>query len=80
MIQRATSAETLLEVRLIFERILAIDPGSAAAKVGVGYALSWNIANYWSTSVQQEEARAEVLVLEAIEHDPNSARARVLDA
>ena len=35
-----------------------------------------NVANYWSTSVQQDEARAEQLLLEAIERDANNARAR----
>jgi len=76
MFNRATTPEALLEAQLVFERVLAIDPGSVAAKVGIGYALSCNIANYWSTSVQQEEAWAEQLLLQAIERDPNSPRPR----
>ena len=36
-----------------------------------------NVANYWSTSVQQDVARAEQLLLQALDHDPNIARARV---
>jgi adenylate cyclase len=74
---RATTAATMQEAQRVFERVLEIDPSSVAAKVGIGYALACNIANYWSTSVQQEEARAEQLLLQAIEHDPNSARTRV---
>jgi len=63
---RPISAETLQEALRAFERVLEIDANSVAAKVGLAYALSGNIADGWSTSVQQDEARAEQLLLEAI--------------
>jgi adenylate cyclase len=76
MFNRATTAAILREARLAFERVLEIEPDSIGARIGIGYALACNIANYWSTSVQQDEARAEQLLLEAIEQDANSAQAR----
>ena len=59
MYQRATTASALQEAQRIFERVLEIDPSSAAAKVGIGHALSSNVANYWSSSARQDMARAE---------------------
>jgi TolB-like protein len=73
---RPISAETLQEALRAFERVLEIDVNSVAAKVGLAYALSCNIADGWSTSVQQDESRAEQLLLEAIAGDANSFRAR----
>jgi len=73
---RPISAATLQEARRLFERVLEIDADSAAAKVGLAHALSANIADGWSTSVREDQARAEKLLLEAIEFDANSFRAR----
>jgi adenylate cyclase len=73
---RPISAATLQEARRLFERVLEIDADSVAAKVGLAHALSGNIADGWSTSVQKNQARAEKLLLEAIEFDANSFRAR----
>jgi adenylate cyclase len=73
---RPVSAATLQEARRIFEQVLEIDPGSVDAKVGLAHALSANIASGWSTAIQQDEARAEQLLLEAIECDATSFRAR----
>jgi adenylate cyclase len=74
---RATTPAILQEAQLVFERVLEIEPDSIDAKIGIGYALAANVANYWSTSVQQDEARAEQLLLEAIDQRANSAQARV---
>jgi len=73
---RPISAATLQEARRLFERVLEIDADSVAAKVGLAHALSGNISDGWSTSVQKDQARAEQLLLEAIEFDANSFRAR----
>jgi len=73
---RPISAATLQEARRLFERVLEIDADSVAAKVGLAHALSGNIADGWSTSVQKDQARAEQLLLEAIEFNANSFRAR----
>ena len=76
MYQRATTASALQQARRILERVLEIDPGSTAAKVGIGFALASNVANYWSTSARQDVARAEQLLLDAVEQDPNNALGR----
>jgi len=76
LFNRATTAAILREAQLVFERVLEIEPDSIGARIGIGYALAVNVANYWSTSVQQDKARAEQLLLEAIEQDANSAQAR----
>ena len=75
---RASSAAGLQEALRAFERLLEIDPSSAAAKWGIGYALCINVANFWSTSVQQDLARAEPMLLQVIEKDPNLARGRMV--
>ena len=73
---RPTSAATLQEARRVFERVLEIDASSVAAKIGLAHAFSANIAVGWSTSPQEDEARAEQLLFEAIECDASSFRAR----
>jgi adenylate cyclase len=73
---RPVSAANLQEARQIFERVLEIAPGSVAARIGVAHALSANIGCGWSTSPQEDEARAERLLLESIECDANSFRSR----
>ena len=76
MLSRPISAATRREALRIFERALEIDGGSVAAKIGVAYVLICNIGDGWSTSVQKDKTRAEQLLLEAIEYDANSVRAR----
>ena len=76
MFNRATTAAILREARRVFERVLEIEPDSIAAKIEIGYTLAINVANYWSTSVEQDEARAEELLIQARDLDPNNYRAR----
>jgi adenylate cyclase len=73
---RPISAATLQKARQVFERVLEIDSSSVAAKIGLAHALCANIASGWSTSPQEDEGRAERLLLEAIECDASSFRAR----
>ena len=73
---RPVSEATLQDARRIFTQVLEIDPGSLDAKVGFAHTLSLNIASGWSTAVQQDEACAEQLLLEAIEMNASSFRAR----
>jgi adenylate cyclase len=73
---RPVSQATLQEARQAFERVLELKPGSVAAKVGVAHAISANIGCGWSTTPQEDEVRAERLLLEAIECDANNFRAR----
>jgi tetratricopeptide (TPR) repeat protein len=67
----------LLEALRTFERALEIDPGSVEAKIGAATVLVTNLGNGWSNSFQQDEARADHLLLEALEGDPNDATAHV---
>jgi Tfp pilus assembly protein PilF len=69
------SAASLREARQYFERALEIDPRSVDARVGIAVALLGNIALGWSSSAQQDQARAEQLSLEVLEHDTNRSMA-----
>jgi TolB-like protein len=61
------------EGRRLFEQALEIDPQSVDARVGIANVLVSNIVDGWSSSPQQDEARIEALLREALEHDPNAA-------
>jgi tetratricopeptide (TPR) repeat protein len=58
-----------------FERALEIDPRSVDARIGIALFLLGNITYRWSRSQQQDQARAEQLLLEALESDPNRSTA-----
>ena len=64
-----------------FERALEIDPRSAEARIGIARVLLTRLANVWNSSsfqeetVQQDVARAERLLFEAIESDANQPMA-----
>jgi len=66
--------------REAFERALEIEPRSVDAKIGVAVCLIENlVGNFGSgcgSSFQQASARAEQLLLEAIESDPHRSLAR----
>jgi TolB-like protein len=70
------SEATLQEALRLFEQAVELDPASIPARVAVAHALCVNIAEGWSNSVQQDKARAEGLLLPAIERDANNVRAR----
>jgi adenylate cyclase len=59
------------EARRLFERALALDPRSVDAKTGLARVLVANVAEGWSNSIEQDKSRAEQLLLEAVELDPN---------
>jgi adenylate cyclase len=67
------AAEVFQQARRAFERALEIDPGSVDARVGVANCLVGGVINGWSSSVQHDEARAEQLLIEALETDANNA-------
>jgi TolB-like protein len=73
---RPISTASRRDALRIFEQTLEIDSDSVAARIGVANTLTWNIGDGWSTSVRKDQARAEQLLLEAIEGDANSFRAR----
>jgi TolB-like protein/DNA-binding winged helix-turn-helix (wHTH) protein len=72
---RPSAASTRQEALRAFERALQIDPRSIDARVGIGVILTTGVGSGFSSSVQQDEAHAEALLLEALERDPNSAMA-----
>jgi adenylate cyclase len=63
--------QSLHEAQRCFERALAKDSGSIDARIGIARVLVSYLLFGWSTSDQQDGARAGQLLLEAIEADPN---------
>jgi tetratricopeptide (TPR) repeat protein len=61
------------EAQRSFEQALALDPRSVDAKIGLAAALLSIIGSGWSSSIKQDEARAEQLLLDALDRDPNSS-------
>ena len=74
------SDATVQAAQKAFERALEIEPGSVDAKVGIAMCLIADlVGNYhsgWGRSLEQASARAEQLLLEAIESDPHRSLAR----
>jgi adenylate cyclase len=71
--KRSYSVAGRHEVLGIFERALAIDPRSVDARIGIARISVDNIADGWSTAPRRDEDRAERLLAEALELDPNNA-------
>jgi TolB-like protein/class 3 adenylate cyclase/tetratricopeptide (TPR) repeat protein len=69
------SQANIKEVQRAFEQALALDPRSVDARIGLAMALTSIFTNGWSSSVQQDQARAEQLLLEALERDPDLSKA-----
>ena len=74
---RPRSAANMQEALQLWERALHIDPGSMSAKIGIALALASNFWYGWSLSFQQDEARAEQLLLEVFAVDPSDITARI---
>jgi TolB-like protein len=72
---RPTSPTTLKEARQALERALEIDPRSNDARVGLAKALTVTVTTEAAGSGSQDVPRAEQLLVEAIERDPNSSLA-----
>jgi adenylate cyclase len=69
------SAATFQEALRLNERAMEIDPESVDAKNNMASILVGNLSNGWSSSIQQDQERAEKLLLGLLEHDPNNTRA-----
>jgi adenylate cyclase len=72
---RPDSLPTRLEALRIFERALEIDPRSIEARIGTARVLIGMVADSFSSSVQQDKARAEQLLLEALDRDAHRCMA-----
>jgi TolB-like protein/Flp pilus assembly protein TadD len=70
------SAATVQEAQRLYERALEMDPESVEARAGIAGMLISNIILDWSRSRQEDEARAEQLLREALERNPNDEIAR----
>jgi adenylate cyclase len=68
---RPFSVANRREAQRAFEQALEIDHRSVDVRIGVGLVLATNVADGWSSSVEQDKARAEQLLLEALERDAN---------
>jgi tetratricopeptide (TPR) repeat protein len=74
---RPFSAANRQEAQLAFDRALELDSRSVDAKIGLATVLAANLLDQWSSSIQEDEARAEQLLVEALEADPNHSMARL---
>ena len=68
---RPYSLASRQEARQFFERALEIDVGSVDARVGIARILAGNLVDGWSSTPQQDMTRAEQLLAEALETNPN---------
>jgi adenylate cyclase len=68
------SSVTVQEVLLLDERPLEKDPGSVDAKIGIAAMMDAKLANGWSSSVEQDQERAERLLLEILDREPNNGQ------
>jgi adenylate cyclase len=62
--------------RDLYERALALDPTSVEARVHLALNLAGVVAEGDSSSIEEDKARAEQLLREALERDPNRQQAR----
>ena len=72
---RPFSVANRQEAQRCFERALQLDPQSVEARIGVAMILAANIGTGLSRAPEHDATRAEQLLNEAIERDPNSSRA-----
>src|SRR5262249_36948785 len=62
---------TRQEADLAFEQALQLDPESVDGRIGIARSLVFNLGS--SSSVEQDEARIELLLDEVVKRDPNNA-------
>jgi adenylate cyclase len=68
---RPNSAANRQQTQQFFERALERDPQSVLAKLLVAGNLVWTVGDGWSNSVEQDKLRAERLLAEVFEREPN---------
>jgi len=77
LFHRLFSIANRQEAQRAFERALELDPQSIDAKIGLATVLATNLLDQWSRSVEEDESRAEQLLLEALGDDPNHSMGRL---
>ncbi|MBV8530482.1 MAG: tetratricopeptide repeat protein [Candidatus Eremiobacteraeota bacterium] len=73
--RRPFSIANLQEAQHTFEQALTLDPRSIDARIGLAQTLIAFVALGWSSAIQQDEARAEQLLSDALGREPNSTLA-----
>jgi TolB-like protein/Flp pilus assembly protein TadD len=73
--RRPFSIANLQEAQRTFEQALTLDPRSIDARIGLAQTLIAFVLLGWSTAIQQDEARAEQLLFDALGRVPNSTLA-----
>jgi tetratricopeptide (TPR) repeat protein len=73
---RPVSRAHQMEALRAWEEALAASPRSIIARLGLASNLVWNVGAGFSSSVSQDLARAEQLLLEILEQEPNHSGAR----
>jgi adenylate cyclase len=72
--QRPLSEANRREALQAFERAQAIDPNSVDAEIGIAAVLTVNLANGTTETPKEDEARAEKLLADALQRDPNRSQ------
>ena len=72
---RPYSVANRQEAQRAFERALEIDQRSVDARIGIALVLAGRLADGFSSSVHEDEERAEKLLREALERDANRSMA-----
>jgi len=75
---RPTSKETRREALLAFERALELDPRSVDARIGIANVLVLNLGDGMSPAPKQDEERADRLLRDALDSDPNRQTAHAV--
>src|SRR5579863_8804109 len=75
--QRPLSEANRKEALEAFERAEAIDPNSIDAEIGIAAVLVVNLANGSTETPKEDEARAEKLLADALQRDPNRPQIHV---
>src|SRR5205807_5572550 len=75
--QRPLSEGNRREALQAFERAQAIDPNSIDAKIGIAAVLAVNLANGTTETPKEDEVRAEKLLADALQRDPNRSQLHV---
>ncbi len=75
--QRPLSEANRREALQAFERAQAIDPNSIDAEIGIAAVLAVNLANGSTETPKEDEARAERLLADALQRDPNRSQLHV---
>jgi len=75
--QRPLNTENRKEALRAFERAQAIDPNSLDAEIGIAAVLAVNVADGSTDTPKEDEARAEKLLANALQRDPNRPQIHV---